>query len=80
MLARRLPSILPDLTFEEALEITKIHSVAGVLPKDIPIITFLLIIIIFLLSILTHNRYPLSTTILIYNIFFTAVNNYPLLF
>jgi magnesium chelatase family protein len=29
MLARRLPSILPPLTFEEALETTKIHSVAG---------------------------------------------------
>lgn len=31
MLAHCVPSILPDLTFEEALEITKIHSVAGVL-------------------------------------------------
>ncbi len=31
MLARRLPSILAPLTFEEALETTKIHSVAGVL-------------------------------------------------
>lgn len=31
MLARRLPSILTPLTFEEALETTKIHSVAGVL-------------------------------------------------
>lgn len=29
MLARSIPSILPDLTFEEALEITKIHSVVG---------------------------------------------------
>ena len=29
MMARRLPSILPDLSFEEALEITKIHSIAG---------------------------------------------------
>ncbi len=32
MLAKRLPSILPDLSTEEALEITKIHSVAGTLP------------------------------------------------
>ena len=29
MLARCLPSILPDMTFEEALEVTRIHSVAG---------------------------------------------------
>ncbi|HHM24054.1 MAG TPA: ATP-binding protein, partial [Bacteroidetes bacterium] len=34
MLAKRLPTILPDLTLEEALETTKIHSVAGVLPPD----------------------------------------------
>lgn len=33
MLARRLPSIMPELTFEEALEVTQIHSVAGLL-KD----------------------------------------------
>ncbi len=33
MLARRLPGILPDLSFEEALEVTQIHSVAGLL-KD----------------------------------------------
>ena len=38
-MARRIPSILPDLTFEEALEITKIHSVAGILQKDMPILT-----------------------------------------
>ena len=38
MLARRLPSILPDLTFEEALEITKIHSISGLLSEDSPFI------------------------------------------
>ena len=32
MLAKRLPSILPPLTFEEAVETTKIHSIAGALP------------------------------------------------
>jgi magnesium chelatase family protein len=32
MMARRLPGILPPLTFEEALECTAIHSVAGTLP------------------------------------------------
>ena len=39
MLSRRLPSILPDISFEEALEITKIHSIAGTLKQDIPLIT-----------------------------------------
>lgn len=39
MMARRIPSILPDLSFEEALETTKIHSVAGILPKNTPLIT-----------------------------------------
>jgi magnesium chelatase family protein len=33
MLARRLPTILPDMNFEESLETTKIHSVAGMLPS-----------------------------------------------
>ncbi|HSB16900.1 MAG TPA: ATP-binding protein, partial [Bryobacteraceae bacterium] len=33
MLAKRLAGILPPLTFEEALETTKIHSVAGILQK-----------------------------------------------
>ena len=38
MMARRLPTILPNMTLEEALETTKIHSVAGQLPKDTPLI------------------------------------------
>lgn len=39
MLAKRIPSILPPLTFEEALETTKIHSIAGIIPKEKAIIT-----------------------------------------
>ena len=38
MLAKRLPSILPPLSLEEALESTKIHSVAGKLPEHTTII------------------------------------------
>lgn len=38
MMARRIPSILPDLSFEEALETTKIHSIAGILTKQTPLI------------------------------------------
>ena len=34
MLAKRLPTILPAMTLEEALETTKIHSVAGLLPPE----------------------------------------------
>jgi len=34
LLARALPSILPDLTFDEAMEVTQVHSVAGVLGPD----------------------------------------------
>ena len=39
MLSERLNTILPDLTFEEALEITKIHSISGELEKDKGLIT-----------------------------------------
>jgi magnesium chelatase family protein len=39
MLAQRMGTILPDMTFDEAMEVTKIHSIAGILPKDQPIIT-----------------------------------------
>ncbi len=38
MLAKRIPGILPDLTFEEALESTKIHSISGTLPKNAPMV------------------------------------------
>jgi magnesium chelatase family protein len=39
MLARRLPSILPSMGLEEALETTKIHSVAGTLPAGQSLLT-----------------------------------------
>ena len=39
MLAQRMPSILPDLSFEEALEVSKIHSIAGTLSENTPLIT-----------------------------------------
>lgn len=39
MLAQRLNGILPDMTFNEALEVTKIHSIAGVLDKETPLVT-----------------------------------------
>jgi magnesium chelatase family protein len=38
MLAQRLPSILPEITFEESLEITKIYSITGNIKKEAPII------------------------------------------
>jgi len=40
LLAKALPSILPPLTFEESLEVTKIYSVSGLLPKEKPLINF----------------------------------------
>lgn len=39
MLAKRMPGILPEMTFEESIETTKIHSIAGVLDSDNPIVT-----------------------------------------
>ena len=39
MLARRIPSILPSMSLEEALETTKIHSVAGTLPAGQSLLT-----------------------------------------
>lgn len=39
MLARRLPSVLPELTFEESIEVTKIHSLSGQLTPQNPLIT-----------------------------------------
>lgn len=39
MLAKRLPSILPPLSLHEALETTKIHSVAGKMPRDSALIS-----------------------------------------
>ena len=39
MLSKRLPSILPDMTWEESLEVSKIYSVMGMLDKAKPMIT-----------------------------------------
>ena len=38
LLARSLPSILPRMTPTEALDVTRIYSVAGMLPSDVPLI------------------------------------------
>lgn len=38
MLAKRLPSILPDMTFDESLDATKMYSIAGLLPDNISLI------------------------------------------
>jgi len=38
LLARSIPSILPAMTVEEALEVTKVYSVAGLLPADTPLV------------------------------------------
>ena len=39
MLARRLPTIMPGISFEEKLELTKIYSIAGLLARDHPLIS-----------------------------------------
>ncbi len=39
MLAKRIPSILPDMTFEEMIESTNVHSIAGTLSSEVPLIT-----------------------------------------
>ncbi|MCM1227408.1 MAG: YifB family Mg chelatase-like AAA ATPase [Clostridium sp.] len=39
MLAKRMPSILPDMTLEESIETTKIHSISGMLDPDAPLVT-----------------------------------------
>ena len=39
MLAKRIQTILPDMTFEESLEVTKIHSISGKLSKEQPFIS-----------------------------------------
>lgn len=39
MISKRLPTILPDMTFDESLEVTKIHSIAGILSTNTPLIT-----------------------------------------
>jgi magnesium chelatase family protein len=38
MLAKRLPSILPNMTFEETIQTTKIHSIAGAIPHNVSLI------------------------------------------
>ncbi|MPZ60069.1 MAG: YifB family Mg chelatase-like AAA ATPase [Propionibacteriales bacterium] len=39
MLAERLPGLMPDLDEAESLEVTAVHSVAGALPADVPLLT-----------------------------------------
>ncbi|MCI8387907.1 MAG: YifB family Mg chelatase-like AAA ATPase [Clostridiales bacterium] len=39
MLAKRIPTILPEMSFDEAVETTKIHSISGILPEGVSLIT-----------------------------------------
>jgi magnesium chelatase family protein len=39
MMARRVPGILPPMTFDEAVEVTSVHSVAGLLPSGAGLVT-----------------------------------------
>lgn len=39
MLAKRMPSILPQMTFEESIETTNIHSISGILNPETPLVT-----------------------------------------
>ena len=39
MIAQRIPSILPDMSFEESLEVTKIHSIAGLVSEKNPMLS-----------------------------------------
>lgn len=39
MLAKRVGTILPDMTFDEMLEVTKLHSIAGILPDRVALVT-----------------------------------------
>lgn len=39
MIAKRIPTVMPDMTYEECLEATKVYSIAGNLSKELPMIT-----------------------------------------
>lgn len=39
MLAKRLPSILPEMTFEESIETTNVYSIAGLIDREHPLVT-----------------------------------------
>ena len=39
MLAQRMPGLLPEMSFDEAMEVTKIHSIAGQLPEGAALVT-----------------------------------------